>query len=132
MDKLNRILTFVVGAIVAVAMLASSGRQPEPSNDPWFKQAVLENTRPVVVKFGAEWCGPCQGMDEAIDSLSPQYSSRAKFLKIDVDQKPDLFAHYRSGNGIPQVMIFKEGKIVAQQRGFGGTDGLQSWLEESL
>jgi thioredoxin-like negative regulator of GroEL len=132
MEKLNKIMTIVVGAVVVLAILLSVWRQPEPVNDPWFRQAVLESSTPVVVKFGADWCGPCRGMDAAMDTLQPQYASRAKFLKIDVDKTPNLFAHYGSGSGIPQIMIFREGRVVAQQKGFGGEDGLKHWLEDSL
>jgi len=133
MDQLNKTLSFVVGAVLVLTIgLGWEKREPEPSNDPWFKQAVLSSHQPVVVKFGAEWCGPCRSMDAAIDSLEPQYASRARFLKINVDQRPELFASYRSGSGIPQIMVFKDGRIVAQQRGFGGEDGLKQWLDESL
>lgn len=133
MDQLNKNLTFVVGAVVVLTIALASGRgEREPINDPWFSQAVLGSQTPVVVKFGADWCGPCRSMDAAIDSLEPRYSGRAKFLKINVDKNPELFANYRSGSGIPQIMIFKGGHIVAQQRGFGGEDGLKQWLEDSL
>jgi thioredoxin 1 len=156
MEKLNKIMTFAVAAALVVAVLMSLGphlplrpairrttaqvvavlkswgRQPEPVTDSWFRQAVLDSSQPVVVKFGAEWCGPCRGMDAAMDTLQPQYASRAKFLKIDIDKTPNLFAHYRSGRGIPQIMIFREGRIIAQQKGFGGEDGLKQWLENSL
>jgi thioredoxin-like negative regulator of GroEL len=117
---------------VLFVLAGGGGRQPEPINDSWFRQAVLENDHPVVVKFGADWCGPCRGMDAAIDDLEPRFSARAKFLKIDIDKRPELFTHYRSGNGIPQIMIFKDGQIIAQKRGFGGEEGLKQWLESSL
>lgn len=132
MDTLNRNITIGVGVVLAVLFVLASGRQPEPTNDPWFRQAVLENSHPMVVKFGADWCGPCRRMDAAIDDLEPRFSSRAKFLKIDIDKRPELFTHYGSGKGIPQIMIFKDGEIIAQQRGFGGEEGLKQWLESSL
>lgn len=132
MDTLNRNITIGVGVVLAVLFVLASGRQPKPTNDPWFRQAVLENSHPVVVKFGADWCGPCRSMDAAIHDLEPKFSSRAKFLKIDIDKQPELFTHYRSGNGIPQIMIFKDGQIIAQQRSFGGEEGLKHWLESSL
>ena len=134
MDTLNRNITIGVGVVLAAlfVLAGGGGRQPEPINDPWFRQAALENNHPVVVKFGADWCGPCRGMDAAIDDLEPRFSARAKFLKIDIDKRPELFTHYRSGNGIPQIMIFKDGQIIAQKRGFGGEEGLKQWLESSL
>lgn len=106
MDNINRWLTGIVFLVTAIAIFAYQSTESEPPNDTWFQQAVLESSRPVVVKFGAEWCGPCRGMDQAISELRPKYASTAGFFIVDVDQKPDLFRHYRSGSGIPQVMIF--------------------------
>lgn len=68
--------------------------------------------------------GPAEEWMPPWTSWGSKYSSRAKFLTIDIDKKPELFTHYRSGGGIPQIMIFKDGNIVAQQRGFGSTEGL--------
>lgn len=133
MDSLNTKISFAVLAVVVFTVaLTSGGKQKSVTDDPWFKNAVLQNSQPVVVKFGADWCGPCRGMDEAIDSLKSDFSPRAKFLKIDIDKNPELFAQYRSGSGIPQVMIFRNGQVVAQQRGFGGAEGLKQWLDSSL
>lgn len=133
MDSLNTKISIAVLAVVVFTVaLTSGGKQKAVTDDPWFKNAVLQNSQPVVVKFGADWCGPCRGMDEAIDSLKSDFSPRAKFLKIDIDKNPELFAQYRSGSGIPQVMIFRNGQVVAQQRGFGGAEGLKQWLDSSL
>jgi len=71
-------------------------------------------------------------MDEALGSLKGQFSSRARFVQINVDEKPELFQHYGSGNGIPQIMIFDKGQIIASKRGFGGEQDLEDWLKSSL
>ncbi len=130
MEKLNQLVGIIVFAGI-VAVFASQSKQQVPE-DPWFKQAVLENSRPVVVKFGAEWCGPCRSMDQALNSLESRFSGTARFLRINIDEKPELFASYGSGSGIPQVMIFKNGQVVARDRGFGGTEHLRSWLSKNL
>ena len=132
MDNINRWLTGIIFLVTAVSIFAYQSTESEPPDDPWFQQAVLENSRPMVVKFGAEWCGPCRGMDQAITELRPKYASKAGFLIVDVDKKPELFRHYRSGGGIPQVMIFRDGKVIASQRGFGGTEHLDSWIKQNL
>lgn len=131
MDKLNEILKYVVGGIVIAAVVMLGKPQPKPVNDSWFQNAVLKNSRPVVVKFGAEWCGPCRSMDEALSQLKAKHPGAA-FLTIDIDKRPDLFSHYSSGGGIPQVMIFDHGNIIASQRGFGGTEQLDAWLHQNL
>lgn len=134
MEKLNRIIPFVLAVLFAVASTFSQreGRVVPPSQDSWFNSAVLKNSRPVVVKFGAEWCGPCRSMDAALNSLESRFASRARFIRINVDEKPELFAQYADGSGIPQIMIFRDGKIVSSDRGFGSKERLQSWLSSNL
>jgi thioredoxin-like negative regulator of GroEL len=43
-----------------------------------------------------------------------------------------LFQHYKSGGGIPQVMIFQHGKVVSSQRGFGSTEQLEAWIKQNI
>ncbi|MCA9065709.1 MAG: thioredoxin family protein [Planctomycetaceae bacterium] len=135
MEALNKLIAAVlvcgIGAAVATTILQGGTRQVEV-NDSWFQQAVLQNSRPVVVKFGAEWCGPCRMMDASLDQLQSRYSQRAAFVRINVDEKPELFQACGSGSGIPQIMIFRNGEVIARQRGFAGDEGLNSWLAANL
>ena len=129
-ENLNKLVGAVLVAVVGVAVW--SGSSAEPPDDSWFQRAVLQNSDPVVVKFGADWCGPCRSMDKSLDLLESRFSNRARFLKINVDEKPELFAYYRSGSGVPQIMIFRDGEVIARDRGFGGTEALREWLSSHL
>jgi len=131
-DKIDNWLTGIGFLVTAVSIFVYQSTDSEPPDDTWFQQAVLDSSRPVVVKFGAEWCGPCRGMDQAITELRPKLSHKVGFFIVDIDKKPELFRHYRSGGGIPQVMIFQHGKVIASQRGFGGTESLESWIKQNL
>ena len=132
MDKTYRILSGIVFVSVVVSLIALRPEAGSPPTDAWFQKAVLESSKPVVVKFGAEWCGPCRGMDVAIQELRPKLSNKVGFFVVDIEQKPELFRHYRSGTGIPQVMIFQNGKVVSSQRGFGSIEQLESWINQSI
>ena len=132
MENVNRILSGVVFGVIALAVLFFRPEKGPPPHDGWFEKAVLESSHPVVVKFGAEWCGPCRGMDEAIGILRPKLSPNVSFYIVDIDKKPELFQHYGSGSGIPQVMIFEQGKVVASQRGFGSTEQLETWIKKNI
>lgn len=132
MENTNRILSGVVFGVVALSIAFLRPAQAPPPSDGWFQKAVLESPHPVVVKFGAEWCGPCRGMDEAIGILRPKLSHAVGFYIVDIDKKPELFRHYSSGGGIPQVMIFEHGKVVASQRGFGSTEQLEEWIRKNI
>ena len=132
MEKMNRLLSGIVFVIVAVTVITLRPDKGPPPADAWFQKAVLESSKPVVVKFGAEWRGPCRSMDEAIKQLRPKLSSKADFFVVDIDKKPELFQHYGSGSGIPQVMIFAHGKVVSSQRGFGSVEQLESWIDHNI
>ncbi len=132
-EKITKAIPWLLGGIVVIAIATSGGaRSVPPTKDAWFRATVLDCKTPVVVKFGAEWCGPCRAMDEALGSLKGQFSSRARFVQINVDEKPELFQHYGSGSGIPQIKIFDKGQIIASKRGFGGEQDLEDWLKSSL
>lgn len=131
MEQLNRWMSVVVVLAVVTAAVLLRPVKPAP-DDKWFQHAVLESQKPVVVKFGAEWCGPCRSMDAAFRKLEPRMGHYARFLIIDIDERPDLFAHYQSGSGIPQVMIFDQGSVIASQRGFPGEDRLEAWIRDNI
>ncbi len=133
METINRFVPFALAAaVVVIAMIGQTDHRSHEADDPWFVQAVLRNPRTVVVKFGADWCGPCRSMDQALDRLESRFSQQARFLRINVDEKPELFSQFGSGSGIPQVLVFRNGEVVARQRGFGGSEHLSSWLSENL
>jgi len=90
-----------------------------------FKQEVLDYKGVVFVDFYAEWCGPCRITGPIIEEIS-QEKPEIKFIKINVDQNPDLTSQY-SISSIPSVVIFKEGQPIHQ---FTGGMGKENLLEE--
>ena len=81
-----------------------------------FKKDVLESDNPVVVDFGAEWCGPCRMVGPIIEEVSTEYDGKAVVGKVDVDTNQEYAAKYGVRN-IPTVLVFKDGEIVTRQVG---------------
>ena len=73
-----------------------------------FKE-VVNNNEVVLVDFWAPWCGPCRTLGPVIDELSKKHTN--KVYKINVDQERELATQFQV-RGIPNVMIFKGGKVV--------------------
>ena len=128
-ERLNLVVALLLALGGVGAYLAAD--HSVATTDTWFQQAVLNNERPVVVKFGADWCGPCRSMDAALHRIQGQFTG-ARFVTINIDEKPQVWREFRSGTGIPQIAIFHKGQMVAHQRGFGGEAELQKWLTNNL
>ena len=120
-----------VGALLVFAFAYLYLMPTQPPNDPWFQSVVVQSSRPVLVKFGAEWCPPCQAMEPVLDDLASQMSSQVKVIRIDVDQMPQLASHY-GVSSIPRLILFKNGKVIADRKGFHDTGDIKQWINRSL
>jgi thioredoxin 1 len=92
---------------------------------------VISKNKLVVVDFWAEWCGPCKQISPVMDELSREFSSRALFGKLNVDDSPQVPSrfHIRS---IPTIMIFKGGIPVDQIVGFTPKSTIQKRIVSNL
>jgi len=82
-----------------------------------FSAEVYESDIPVIVDFGAVWCGPCKMLDPIVEELADDWAGKAKFTHIDVDHNPNLAIQF-SVMGVPTLMLFKGGEIVARMSGY--------------
>lgn len=84
--------------------------------DEAFDQEVLNSDLPVLVDFWAEWCGPCRMMAPTVDAIADAYAGRLKVGKLNVDYNGATAMRYNI-RGIPTLLLFKNGKVVAQRVG---------------
>ena len=82
-----------------------------------FEAEVLKSDIPVLVDFWATWCGPCRMLAPVIEEIAEDYAGKVKIGKIDVDKEPELAMAFRVAS-IPTLILFKEGKAVAQSLGY--------------
>ncbi len=75
-----------------------------------FQAEVLNSTTPVLVDFYAPWCGPCKMLSPILDSLSAEFAGRVKFVKVNVDDAPDLPNRYAI-TGVPTLILFEGGRV---------------------
>jgi thioredoxin 1 len=94
-------------------------------------EAAIAGSRPVLVDFSASWCGPCKAMAPALDSFADSRRNGLTVLKVDIDDVPSVASRY-SIRSVPTLMLFKDGKQIAQQAGMMGEAQLARFVDEHL
>ena len=96
-----------------------------------FDKEVLETSGGVVVDMYADWCGPCKMMAPVVEALASEYEGKAVVGKLNVDDASDIAGRY-GVMSIPTVIVFKNGKPVAQQVGAVGKGVYAAMLDKAL
>ena len=96
-----------------------------------FDNEVLKSSKPIIVDFWAEWCGPCKAIAPSLEELSEEMSNKLKVVKINVDENPSTSQAY-SIRSIPALMIFKDGEKVSEKMGALPKSALVSWINDTI
>lgn len=89
---------------------------PLDVTDATFQAEVLDSELPVLVDFWADWCGPCRMIAPSIKEMAGEYEGVMKVAKVDIDDNPAIPGRYGIA-GIPTLMLFKGGQVVARVTG---------------
>ena len=96
-----------------------------------FDEEVISSEKPVLVDYWATWCGPCKMVGPIVEEIAAEFSGKLKVGKLDVDSNKSSAAQ-QNVMSIPTLLIFKEGKVVAQQVGALSKNQLTDFIEPHL
>lgn len=77
---------------------------------------LISGSKPVLVDFYADWCGPCKMMKPILKDLKKRVGDDVTIIKVDVDNNQEAAAKYQV-RGVPTLMLFQDGEIKWRQSG---------------
>ena len=100
-------------------------------SDATFASEVLGSSKPVLVDFWADWCGPCKMIAPALEEISEELADKVEIAKVDIKENTDTASQF-GVQSIPLLILFKDGQPVAQKLGAAPKSQIKGWLESVL
>jgi thioredoxin 1 len=100
-------------------------------SDTSFEADVLGSEKPVLVDYWAEWCGPCKMIAPALNDVADEYADVLSVAKLNIDENPSTPPKFGI-RGIPTLMIFKGGNVIATKVGALSKTQLKEFIDSNI
>ncbi len=100
-------------------------------DDKSFEKEVLKSEILTLVDFWAEWCGPCKMIGPALEEISDEMKKDVRITKLNIDENPSTPQKY-GVRGIPTLLLFKNGEVIAEKVGALQKSQLADWISENV
>ena len=100
-------------------------------SDSSFDADVIQASGPVLVDYWAEWCGPCKMIAPILEEAAGTYQGKITIAKLNVDDNNATAAKYGI-RGIPTLMLFKDGQVVATKVGALCKSQLTAFIDSAI
>ena len=96
-----------------------------------FEKHLRINDIPVLVDMWAPWCGPCRSMAPMFEKAAQALEPDLRLLKLNVDEAQEIASRY-AVRGIPALLLFQSGRVIAQEAGAQSADAIIRWARSHL
>ncbi len=92
---------------------------------------IINSSRPVLVDFFAEWCGPCKQMPPILKQVKEELREQVRIIKVDVDRNPQIATKYQI-RSIPTLMLFKDGEAKWTGQGVRSAEEIKMVVQSQI
>ena len=101
------------------------------ATDSNYADVVEKAGKPVLLDFGATWCGPCKALEPTMETLAKEYGAQVQVTKLDIDEAPATAQKFGI-MAVPTVIFLKGGKEVHRFSGVQSKDKIVSLIQTHL
>ena len=91
---------------------------------------IINDKKPVLIDFTAEWCGPCKAMAPVLKEVSKKVGDAGRIIKIDVDKNRKIASDLKI-MGVPTFILYKEGKVLWRKSGMQSEQVLTKLIQDA-
>lgn len=92
---------------------------------------IINSSKPVLVDFYADWCGPCKQMPPILKQVKEELKEHVRIIKVNVDKNPQIATKYQI-RSIPTLMIFKNGEMKWSGMGVISASEITKIVQEQI
>lgn len=96
--------------------------------DSEFQELIDNSTKPVLIDFWADWCGPCRMLGPILEEISKEYEGKLEVVKLNIDENPETPTKL-GVRSIPTLMLFNNGKLMSTKVGASPKSNIIEWID---
>lgn len=93
------------------------------------KEWTFKGSRPAIIDFYADWCGPCRSLAPVLEEVATNYEGKVDVYKVNTEDTPELAALFEV-KGIPALLFIPKQGEPAMSSGFMPKESFEKAISE--
>lgn len=117
--------------VLMCLMFSSIYAQKEIAADELTYQLLPKMSKPIVIDFWADWCGPCKRYAPIYNKVASNMKAKADFFRVNIDNNPDLSTAFDISSIPTTIVIYDKSCHYLVRSGLISQEELKAAIDEA-